>query len=132
MAVAVQNTAEGRPAEQIRIKGDSKAWIPYGLASNAAPRTLTQFKKANAETKELYLDKFSTTRSAWTGVFDRKLRNSIAHADAEFVISTGQIETTKGSGYSYLDFVKSTVSQTQMVLLWLDFAKLCRIYALAT
>ncbi|MEV6891008.1 hypothetical protein [Kribbella sp. NPDC051137] len=130
LVVAAKNTEEGRPAAEICSPDYSFGWVPQAEGGKKLPKTLAQYKKATSEVKELYLDKFPSTRDAWDAIFNRSIRNAIAHADADFVIETGMIATGKGDDLSYMDFVKSTVGQMQMqmLMLFIDYVKLCRIY----
>ena len=90
---------------------------------------MPQFRKARAEVKELYLDRYPKTAAAWASAFDRKLRNAIAHGDAKLDAGTGDIVTGKGQRMSYAEFAKSIVNQTQLILL---FLRSCGSFAAST
>ncbi|MGV1009499.1 MAG: hypothetical protein ACOYBY_12925 [Dermatophilaceae bacterium] len=64
----------------------------------------------------------------WEEVFSRRVRNGIAHANAEFVITSGMVLSGEDE-FSYMDFVRATIAQLQLLMLLIDFAKLLRIYA---
>jgi hypothetical protein len=129
MLVVTQNAADGRSATVIFSDGEESPWIPAGIAGNIKPpRTLPQFKKLNTESKQAYLDRFPATVAMWQDAFDRSIRNAIAHADADEVIAKGQIMTGKGATLTYLSFVESVGKQLQLLLLWLNLAKLFRVY----
>jgi hypothetical protein len=129
MLIVTQNTAEGRPATIIQRDAESSPWIPSKFPEKSkAPRTLVQFKKLNAEAKEAFLDRFTITEEAWFDAFDRGIRNAIAHADADEVVATGEITTSKGLTLSYLSFVESVAKQLQLLLIWLNLARLFRVY----
>jgi hypothetical protein len=129
MLVVAENAADGREAENIRVDGEPTPWIPPNLPGSAKrPRTVAQFKKLNAEAKETFLDRFPVTEAGWFGAFDRGIRNAIAHADTDEVVTTGEITTGKGIIISYLAFVESVVKQLQLLTLWLNLAKLFRVY----
>jgi hypothetical protein len=130
MLIVAENAAGGRQATIIRVDGESDPWIPSNFPERAKlPRTLAQFKKLNAEAKETFLDQFSITESGWSDAFNRSIRNAIAHADADKVLKTGEIATGKGLSISYMSFVESIIKQLQLLVLWLNLAKLFRIYA---
>lgn len=129
MLVVTQNAADGRSASTISTDGEASPWIPAGLSSKIKqPRTLAQFKKLNAESKQAFLDRFPVTEAMWLDAFDRSVRNAIAHADADEVVATGQITTGKGMTLTYLSFVESVAKQLQLLLLWLNLSKLFRVY----
>ncbi len=129
LVVMAQNSSEGRPAETIHRDGERSPWIPGALSSTPTPpRTLAQFRRLSAEKKIAYLDRFPVTQAGWRDIFNRGLRNAIAHADADAVMSKGQIATGKGITVPYIRFVESVIKQLQMLLLWLDLAKLFRMY----
>ncbi len=131
MLVVTQNAADGRPATIIHRDAEPSPWIPPKLpATSKPPRTLAQFKKLNAEAKEAFLDRFSVTEASWIDAFDRSIRNAIAHADTDEVVTTGEITTGKGITLSYLRFVESVAKQLQLLLLWLNLVKLFRVYGL--
>jgi hypothetical protein len=131
MLVVIQNAADGRSAEIIYREGEESPWIPARLPANSRPpRTLAQFKKLNAEAKEAFLDRFPTTEENWIDAFDRSIRNAIAHADVDEVVATGEITTGKGATQSYIEFVESVAKQLQLLLLWLNLAKLLRVCGL--
>ena len=90
MLVATQNAADGRSATVIRLDTESSPWIPSKLPPNLRPRTLAQFKKLTAEAKEAFLDRFPVTEGYWLDAFDRSIRNAIAHADADEVVTAGK------------------------------------------
>jgi hypothetical protein len=130
MLVVAQNSADGRVATVIRADGESSPWVPPQFPESLrSPRTLSQFEKLNAVAKEAFLDRFPLTEAAWNEAFDRNIRNAIAHADADTVVATGDIMTGKGINLSYMEFVESIVKQLQLLLLWLNLAKLFRVYA---
>jgi len=60
--------------------------------------------------------------------FDRNIRNAIAHADVDEVVATGDIIVGNGETVSYMSFVESVVEQLLLLLLWLNLAKLYRVY----
>lgn len=127
--IAVQNSAEGRPATRICLPDEPSPWVPDALSNKEnSPRTLAQFKKMTAERKIAFLDRFPATEAMWWDAFDRQLRNAIAHADTDEVVSTGNIVTGKGVAFSYLSFVESVAKQLALLLLWLNLAKLLRVY----
>jgi len=128
LVVAARNTEDGREANEICSPDYSSGWVPEVSGNKKLPKTVSQFKKVPAEIKELYLEKFPSTQAAWESLFSRRVRNAIAHADADFVIGTGKIATGKDGELTYMDFVKSTVGHLQVLLLFIDFVKLCRIY----
>jgi len=131
LLVATQNAADGRDATIIRVDSDSSHWIPSGLAGGTRsrpPRTLAQFKRLNAEAKEAFLEKFPVTEASWLDAFDRHIRNAIAHADVDEVVATAEIATGSGATLSYLTFVESLIKQLQLLMLWLNLAKLFRVY----
>ncbi len=129
MLIIAQNAAEGRAATTISTEGQTSTWMPTKLPQGSrAPRTLTQFKRLNAEAKEAFLDRFPATEASWHDTFDRSMRNAIAHADADEVVATGDIATGKGVTVPYLEFVESVTKQLQLLLLWLNLAKLFRVY----
>jgi hypothetical protein len=131
LLVVAQNAANGRDAEVIRLDSESSPWIPQSLPENSKqPRTLVQFKKLTAEGKEAFLDRFPVTEASWHNTFDRGIRNAIAHADVDQVVATGEITTGKGATLTYVRFVESIVRQLQLLLLWLNLAKLFRVYYL--
>jgi hypothetical protein len=66
----------------------------------------------------------------WLDMFDRGIRNAIAHADADEVAADGKITTGKGATLTYLRFVESVAKQVQLVLLWLNLVKILRVYSL--
>jgi hypothetical protein len=131
MLVAIQNVADGRPATIISRANDAGAWVPNSFPGNSPPRTLAQFKKLTAEAKISFLDRLADVEEAWHEAFDRRIRNAIAHADVDVVTSSSEIVTGKGDVVSYMEFVESVVKQLQLLMLWLDLAKLLRIYGLA-
>jgi hypothetical protein len=64
--VVIQNAADGRAATSISIDDEASPWIPAGISSKMKPvRTLAQFKKLNAESKQAYLDRFPVTETMW-------------------------------------------------------------------
>jgi hypothetical protein len=129
LLVATQNSADGRDAVNIRLDSDPSPWIPSTLPKSARPpQNLAQFGKLSSEAKEAFLDRFPVTEAGWVDAFDRRIRNAIAHADADAVIATGEIATSKGDALSYLTFVESIVKQLQLLVLWLNLAKLFRVY----
>ncbi|TCO47862.1 hypothetical protein EV646_105420 [Kribbella antiqua] len=129
LLVAAKNVEEGRDATKICAADYSSGWVPQIDGNQKKlPKTIAQFKKLTSELKELYLEKFPVTRSVWDTFFNRRTRNAIAHADVDFVVSSGMITTGKGDELTYIDFVKSTVGQLQMLILFTDYVKLCRIY----
>jgi hypothetical protein len=129
MLVVTQNAADGRSADIISTDGQASPWIPTGLSSRIKPpRTIAQFKKLNAEAKQTFLDRFPVTETMWQDAFDRNIRNAIAHADIDEVMATGQIMTGKGIALTYLSFAESIAKQLQLLLLWLNLAKLFRVY----
>jgi hypothetical protein len=131
LLVAIQNAADGRPATRIQDDSQGSAWIPSGQpVSSKPPRTLDQFKRLNAEAKEAFLDQFPTTEANWVGMFDRGIRNAIAHADVDQVAATGEIVTGRGAVLAYMRFVESVAKQIQLLLLWLNLAKILRVYNL--
>jgi hypothetical protein len=131
LLVVTQNAADGREAVTIRLDSDPSPWIPSKLPKNVSPpRTLAQFAKLNSEAQEAFLDRFPVTEVGWLDAFDRRIRNAIAHADADAVVATGTITIGKGATLSYLTFVESIVKQLQLLLLWLNLAKLFRVYDL--
>ena len=103
---------------------------PSKLPPNLRPRTLAQFKKLTAEAKEAFLDRFPVTEGYWLDAFDRSIRNAIAHADADEVVTAGEITTGKGTTLSYMKFVEAVAKQLQLILLWLNLTKLFRVYEL--
>ncbi|MGW0239849.1 hypothetical protein [Micromonospora chalcea] len=131
MLIVAQNVADGRLPTEILSDGDAEPWIPEALPGrfrNSPPRNLAQFRRLTAEAKEAYLDRLPDVQSVWHQVFDRGVRNAIAHADADIEAATGVITTGKGGGHTYVDFVESVIKQMQLLILWLDLAKLLRIY----
>jgi hypothetical protein len=131
MLVMIQNTAEGRAAGIIYREGQESPWIPAGFPANSRPpRTLAQFRRLNAEAKEAFLDRFPTAEENWIDIFDRSIRNAIAHADIDEVVATGEITTGKGATQSYIEFVESVAKQLPLLLLWLNLAKLFRVCGL--
>ena len=60
--------------------------------------------------------------------FNRQIRNAIAHADADEVVAKAEITTGKGATLSYLEFVESLFKQLELLMLWLNLAKLFRVY----
>ena len=129
LLVVTENAADGRLATSIH--DDASSWVPGGLSqSSRPPRTLAQFKKLTAEAKEAFLDRFPVTEESWLGVFDRSIRNAIAHADVDEIISDGKISTGKGATLTYMHFVASVARQIQLLLLWLNLIKLFRVYKL--
>ena len=129
MLVATKNTEEGRPAKSICASDYSSGWVPHFDNTSMLPRTVQQFKGKRAEIKELYLEGFPAVREAWEEVFSRRLRNGIAHADAELVTTRGMV-LSGADEFSYMDFVRTTIAQLQLLMLFIDFAKLLRIYAI--
>jgi hypothetical protein len=131
MLVVTQNAADGRSATIISADGEASPWIPAGIPNKTKPpRTLAQFTKLNAESKQAFLDRFPATEAMWQDTFDRNVRNAIAHADTDEVIATGQITTGKGMTLTYLSFVESVAKQLELLLLWLNLAKLFRVYGI--
>lgn len=128
MLVASKNTQDGRPAKVICAADYSAGWVPSWDKTSMLPRTVQQFKGKRAEIKELYLEGFPTVHEVWEDVFSRRLRNGIAHADIEFVTTSGMVLSDQDE-FSYLDFVRATIAQLQLLMLLIDFAKLLRIYA---
>jgi hypothetical protein len=115
----------------MNLDDDHSSWIPPTFPEKRkAPRTLAQFEKLNAEAKEAFLDQFPVAEAGWHDAFDRDIRNAIAHADADEVLAAGEIATAKGKTISYLKFVESVAKQLQILLLWLNLAKLFRVYGL--
>jgi|SRR5665647_500971 len=129
MLVASKNTEEGRPAKEICTSDYSSGWVPSFEGTSMLPRTVQQFKSKRAEIKELYLEGFPAVRDVWEEVFSRRLRNGIAHADAEFVTASGMVLSGEDE-FSYTDFVRATIAQLQLLMLLIDLAKLLRIYAI--
>lgn len=131
LLVAVQNSADGREPSRLEESSSGLAWVPAGLPESVKqpPRTIPQFKKLTAEGREAYLEKYPVIEAAWFESFSRGIRNAIAHADVDEVVATGEIVTGKGERASYLSFVEAVVKQIQLLQLWLNFAKLIRIYA---
>jgi hypothetical protein len=131
LLVVIQNAAEGRLAASMQGGPKAPSWVPVKLSQNPKPpRTLAQFNKANAETKESFLERFPITEENWLDMFDRTIRNAIAHADVDEVAAKGKIVTGKGITLTYLEFVVSVCKQIQLLLLWLNLVKLFRVYNL--
>ncbi|MEX5710564.1 hypothetical protein AB1484_20195 [Parafrankia sp. FMc6] len=130
MLVAIQNVVEGRSAATIRSDNEAAPWIPTDFSGKSAPRTLSQFRKLTAESKIAFLDRFPEVAAAWHESFDRNIRNAIAHADADIVVRSSEIATGKGMIIPYIKFVEAVIKQIQLLLLWLDLAKLFRVYSL--
>ncbi|MET9863298.1 hypothetical protein ABZY93_29150 [Streptomyces smyrnaeus] len=127
LVIRMQNIAEGRDAEVIRIPGGTNAWIPR-TAGPRAPSNLRQFERSNSATKELFLNRSTRLRHLWGVCFDRGLRNAISHADADYSVKKGAIYTSKGNFY-YHDFLGSVAWQVCLMAFWLDLIKLWRKYA---
>ena len=129
MLVVAENAARARCATTIQSDSAKASWVPAGFPRGTRPpRTLSQFRRLNAEAREAYLDKFPITEAAWREAFDRGIRNTIAHADVDEVVSTGDITTGKGAVVSYANFVESIVKQLLLLLLWLNLARMFRVY----
>jgi hypothetical protein len=130
MLIATQNAADGRPATLLCVDSIPSVWRPPKLSEKTrSPRTLAEFSKARAEIKEAFLDQFPLTEASWFEAFDRRVRNAIAHADTDEVVSTEAIMMGKHTTLSYMDFVETIPKQLQLLLLWLNLAKLFRVYA---
>jgi hypothetical protein len=130
MLIATQNAADRRPAASLSIDSEPAPWRPVKLSPKTkSPRTLAEFSKVRAETKEAFLDRFPLTETSWFEAFDRRVRNAIAHADTDEVVSTGEIMMGKHTTLSYMDFVETVPKQLQLLLIWLNLAKYFRVYA---
>jgi len=130
MLIVTQNAADGRPATLLCVDTMPSLWRPAKLtAKTKSPRTLAEFSKVRAETKEAFLDRFPVAEVSWFEAFDRRVRNAIAHADTDEVVSGGEIMMGKHTSLSYMSFVETIPKQLQLLLLWLNLAKLFRVYA---
>lgn len=99
-----------------------RALRPQDLVNN-----LNQFTKSNAATKEAYLSRYSHLRYFWNAAFSRDVRNSIAHAEFDYIMHESIVKY-KGREVPYYVFIEALIKQISLLIFWLDLCKLCKIY----
>ncbi|MGW8351051.1 hypothetical protein [Streptomyces wedmorensis] len=127
VVIRMQNMCEGRDPEVIRDPAISGGWAPRSLRPQELVNNMNQFSKVNAATKEAYLNRNSKLRSFWNSAFSRDVRNSIAHAEFDYVMHDGILEY-KGRRVPFHVFVEALIKQIALLIFWLDLCKLCKIY----
>jgi hypothetical protein len=127
LVIRMQNISEGRDPEVIRDPGDSNAWTPRDLQPRDYVNNVNQYIKAKAATKEAYLNRHSRLRHYWNSAFSRDVRNSIAHAEFDYMMHDGLI-SYKSREVPYYVFIEALIKQITLLAFWLDLCKLFRIY----
>jgi hypothetical protein len=127
LVVRMQNISEGRSHEAIRNSGSPAGWAPRSLRTRDHVNNMNQFIKTNAATKEAYLNRTPALRHFWEAAFDRDVRNSIAHADFDYLAHAGVV-TFKDGEIPYYVFVEALIRQVSLLFFWLDLCKLYKIY----
>lgn len=127
LVIRMQNIAEGRDSQAIRIPGEAHGWAPRSPLPKDCVNNLNQFSKARAATKEAYLNRHPLLRKYWNSAYSRDVRNSIAHADFDYSMQDGII-TYKDNESPYFEFVEALIKQIGLLVFWLDLCKLYVIY----
>jgi hypothetical protein len=127
LVIMLQNVAEGRDSRTIRDPSQSDGWAPRTLDARDLVNNINQYRKAKSATKEAYLNRHPVLRYYWNASFSRDVRNSIAHAEFDYVMHDGAIRY-KGREVPYYVFVEALIKQISLLVFWLDFLKLHRVY----
>ncbi|MFI1845971.1 hypothetical protein ACH439_28020 [Streptomyces microflavus] len=127
LVIRIQNMSEGRDDATIRDPTLPDGWAPRALRPQDLVNNLNQFTKSNAATKEAYLSRYSHLRYFWNAAFSRDVRNSIAHAEFDY-ITHESIVKYKGREVPYYVFIEALIKQISLLIFWLDLCKLCKIY----
>ncbi|MER7838278.1 hypothetical protein ABTY98_20895 [Streptomyces sp. NPDC096040] len=127
LVIRMQNIAEGREPEVLRDPQDANGWTPRVLQPRDYVNNINQYTKAKAATKEAYLNRHSALRYYWNSAFSRDVRNSIAHAEFDYVMHDGLI-TYKDREAPYYVFIEALIKQITLLAFWLDLCKLYKIY----
>lgn len=125
--IQMQNISEGRDPETIRDPSSMDGWAPRSLSSRDRVNNINQFVKANAATKEAYLNRHPSLRYYWNSSFSREVRNSIAHAEFDYSMHDG-ILSYKGREAPYYAFIEALIRQITLLAFWLDLCKVYKIY----
>ncbi|MFC8674165.1 hypothetical protein ACFUEN_16000 [Streptomyces griseorubiginosus] len=127
LIIRLQNIAEGRAPDVIRTPGITGEWEPRALQTKDYVNNINQYIKAKAATKEAYLNRHRLLRCYWNSAFSRDVRNSIAHAEFDYVMHDG-IVTYKSRKVPYYVFIEALIKQVTLLAFWLDLCKLYAIY----
>ncbi|MFH8367410.1 hypothetical protein [Streptomyces sp. NPDC018031] len=127
VVIRMQNMAEGRDDGTIRDPALSNGWAPRALRARDLVNNVQQFAKSKAATKEAYLCRYTHLRHFWHSAFSRDVRNSIAHAEFDYVMHDGLVRY-KGREVPCHVFIEALVEQIVLLVLWLDLCKLCKVY----
>ncbi|MFI6549635.1 hypothetical protein ACIBO9_40960 [Streptomyces prunicolor] len=127
LVIRMQNIAEGRAPDVIRTPGGAGEWEPRTIQPRDYVNNINQYTKAKAATKEAYLNHNKFLRHYWNSAFSRDVRNSIAHAEFDYVMHDG-IVSYKNREVPYYAFIEALIKQFTLLAFWLDLCKLYEIY----
>lgn len=127
LIIRMQNISERRDPESIKDPNDPNGWAPRILRAQDRVNNVNQYTKSRAATKEAYLNRHPRLRHYWNSSFSRDVRNSIAHAEFDYVMHDGII-AYKGREVPYYVFIEALIRQITLLAFWLDLCKLYKIY----